>query len=88
MTDPHDPPPRARRGSGRAELLRVLAIIRHRVRLSRGRGGLALDAVLAKLRGDQPLEDVDEQRLAAVIESLTFAVEDAESAARRPRPWP
>jgi hypothetical protein len=63
-----------------------MAIVRSRIRLSRGRGGQALDAVLATLRGDQPLDDGGEQRLALVVESLVFAVEDAEAAARRPRP--
>lgn len=89
MTDEHDDTPHpaaAPRRGGRAELRRVLARVRGHVRLSRGRGGHALDAVLARVRGDLPLDDADEQRLAHVIESLVFAVEDAEAAARRSRP--
>jgi hypothetical protein len=61
----HDSPGGPSRGrGGRAELRRVLTLVRGRVRLSRGRGGQALDAVLASVRGDQPLDDGNEQRLA------------------------
>ena len=73
------------RGRGRVDLQRIFGIVRGRIRLSRGTGGQALDAVLRKLHGTQPLDDDDEQRLARVVESLVFAVEDAEAAARRPR---
>lgn len=70
---------------GRADLQRVFGTVRGRIRLSRGTGGQALDAVLRKLHGTLPLDDDDEQRLACVIESLVFAVEDAEATVRRPR---
>lgn len=78
--------PERRPGRGRAELRRVLSRVRRQVRLSRGRGALALDPVLASVRGDTPLSDTDELGLSRVIESLVFAVEDAEATARRPRP--
>lgn len=87
MTNPDDRTAgAARRAHGRAELQRVLALVRGRIRLSRGRGGQALGAVMEKVHGGDPLDDGDELRLAHVVESLVFAVEDAEAAARRPRP--
>jgi hypothetical protein len=86
VNDESTPTGQGRRpGHGRAELRRVLSRVRHQVRLSRGRGALALDSVLARVRGDTPLSDTDELGLSRVIESLVFAVEDAVAAARRPR---
>lgn len=79
----HAPAPRP--GRGRAELRRVLPHVR-RVRLSRGRGAHALHTLVAHARGESPLGDAEESALASVIESLIFAVEDAEAVARRPRP--
>jgi hypothetical protein len=85
MTDEHDDTPRPA-GGGRVELRRIRERVRGRVRLTRGRGGHALLAMLTRVRSDDPLDDTDEQRLAHLIESLGFAVEDAETAARRPHP--
>jgi hypothetical protein len=73
------------RKAGREQLRRALTRVRSGIRLSRGRGGQALDAVLRAVAGTGTLDDGDEGRLALVIESLTFAVEDAETRARRPR---
>jgi hypothetical protein len=77
--------PERRPGHGRAELRQILTRVRGQVRLSRGRGALALDTLLASVRDGTPLGDTEELGLSRVIESLVFAVEDAEAAARRPR---
>jgi hypothetical protein len=83
--DTTPPGPGRRPGHGRAELRRILTRLRGQVRLSRGRGALALDALLASVRDGTPLGDTDELGLSRVIESLVFAMEDAEAAARHPR---
>jgi hypothetical protein len=72
-------------GPGRAELRRTLSRVQRRVRLSRGRGAHALHALLAHVRGGDPLADAEEGRIATLLESLLFALEDAEAAGRRPR---
>jgi hypothetical protein len=89
VTNDHDDAPRPAPASGRGgrvELRRILERVRGRVRLTRGLGAHEIIAMMARVNRDDPLDDRDEQRLAHLIESLIFAVEDAEAAARRPHP--
>lgn len=72
------------------ELLRTLDRVRHRIRLSRGRGGMALDALLRRLhQGEVEMDEQTALQVNAVIESLVFAHEDVEAEKNRMRrePW-
>jgi hypothetical protein len=77
-------------GVGARALERALAGPLGRVRLARGRGAERRAELLRRLRlGDAAIDDKSALALAELLQSLTYAVEDAEAGERRAkRTWP
>lgn len=84
MSDPSRSPEEERMRSSMAELYQALAHVQ-RVRLRRGRGSQMLRPLMGLVSRDREEGlDADAIRsLASVIDSLVYAVEDAEAEAQR-----